>query len=349
MQHPVEVFSCWPGREPVLAQELLRMNVSAQPEVLAPGFVGVHAPTPGNAPSIAFATQVWPEATPLQATSIKAWAEALLPTLRTIDDESWRLHVFCHDIEGAEVTARRAALIDDAVRALLKQKQRRLLRTLLDRDAQATPWRRNETLVEVALTGRATGFISLVRAPTRKHWRHIISQFSGGVAHPEEDREPPARAYLKLREATMHMGRAPSEEETCVDLGASPGSWTYDALMAGAYVTGIDRSPLREDMMEHPRFTFVKADAFKFAPEARVDWLVCDVIAYPQRNIALLDQWLTEGWCKHFVVTLKFKGADDYAAVDACKEMLHRHGAKFGLRQLGSNKNEVTAYGTARK
>jgi 23S rRNA (cytidine2498-2'-O)-methyltransferase len=141
------------------------------------------------------------------------------------------------------------------------------------------------------------------------------------------------------------MHRAIAKDETCVDLGASPGSWTWWALERGARVTAVDRSPLRDDLMRHPQMTFVRGDAFEFQPEEPVDWLLCDVIAFPERSIELLERWLRERWCRLFCVTLKFRGADEYVHLEAARQMLLASGAAFQLRRLSSNKNEVTAFG----
>jgi 23S rRNA (cytidine2498-2'-O)-methyltransferase len=92
-----------------------------------------------------------------------------------------------------------------------------------------------------------------------------------------------------------------------VDLGAAPGSWTYLALNRGAHVTAVDRSPLRQDLMNHPRLRFMRGDAFQFKPPLPVDWLLCDVVAAPERSAELLLRWLRNRWCRHFVVTLKLK------------------------------------------
>jgi 23S rRNA C2498 (ribose-2'-O)-methylase RlmM len=50
------------------------------------------------------------------------------------------------------------------------------------------------------------------------------------------DKATPSRAYAKLVEAKLRLGRAIRAGETCVDLGASPGSWTYVAVTRGARV-----------------------------------------------------------------------------------------------------------------
>ncbi|MBX6322535.1 MAG: hypothetical protein IRY94_11960, partial [Rhodospirillaceae bacterium] len=54
------------------------------------------------------------------------------------------------------------------------------------------------------------------------------SPFPDGVVRFVEDREgPPNRAYLKLWEALTLIGRHPRPGEVCLDLGASPGGWTW--------------------------------------------------------------------------------------------------------------------------
>lgn len=133
--------------------------------------------------------------------------------------------------------------------------------------------------------------------------------------------------------------------EVCVDLGSSPGGWAWVALRRGASVTAVDRSPLREDLMEHRRLTFVRGDAFKFEPAQPVDWLFSDVIAYPARILELLTQWVTQRWCRRFCVTIKFQGREDYAILIDYAQMLSAHTTSFALRRLKVNKNEVTAYG----
>src|SRR4029079_14804679 len=108
------------------------------------------------------------------------------------------------------------------------------------------------------------------------------------------------------------LGRWIGADSTCVDLGASPGSWSYVALNRGARVLAVDRAPLRQDLMSHPRVTFRKGDAFSFDPGASVDWLLCDVIAAPERTIELLLRWVRRRQAACFVATIKFKGTDDY-------------------------------------
>ena len=79
-----------------------------------------------------------------------------------------------------------------------------------------------------------------------------------------------------------------------------------------ARVVAIDRSPLRPDLMANPALTFLRGDAFKYQPPETVDWLLCDVIAFPQRIIDLLQTWIAGRWCRRFCVTIKFRGNAEY-------------------------------------
>ena len=119
------------------------------------------------------------------------------------------------------------------------------------------------------------------------------------------------------------------------------------ALQRGAKVIAVDRSPLRDDLMRDPHLRFHQADAFKFEPPAQVDWLICDVIAAPQRNIDLLLQWLRERRMRNFIVTIKFKGSDEYPLLDRLKRDAPPLCEDFRLNRLCANKNEVSAFGRA--
>ena len=56
--------------------------------------------------------------------------------------------------------------------------------------------------------------------------------------------------------------------------------------------------------------------AFGMTPEP-VDWLFSDVIAYPDRLLALVRRWIDAGAARHIVCTIKFQGATDHEAAEA--------------------------------
>ena len=93
--------------------------------------------------------------------------------------------------------------------------------------------------------------------------------------------------------------------------------------------------------MAHAAVRFVQGDAFRFEPPAPVDWLVCDVIAAPQRSIDLALHWARQRWARNLVVTIKFKGEADYPLLDQLKSDLAPACQEFRLARLCANRNEA--------
>lgn len=163
------------------------------------------------------------------------------------------------------------------------------------------------------------------------------SPFVNGVCPFVEDRVgPPSRAYLKLWEALVRLGRWPRAGETCIDLGASPGGWTWVLATLGARVTAVDKAPLDPAVAAMPGVTQRLESAFGLAPEP-VDWLCSDVIAYPDRLLALVRRWIAAGAARHIVCTIKFQGATDHDAADAFAAI---PGGR--VLHLSHNKHELT-------
>ena len=52
-------------------------------------------------------------------------------------------------------------------------------------------------------------------------------------------------------------------------------------------------------------------------PREKVDWLFSDIIAYPDRLLALVQNWIAAGAPRHIICTLKFQGETDHAAAEA--------------------------------
>ncbi len=125
----------------------------------------------------------------------------------------------------------------------------------------------------------------LLASPTK------TSPFPNGEAAFVEDRAgPPSRAYLKLWEACTRLGAWPQPGDRCVDLGASPGGWTWALAKLGADVLAIDRAPLDPAVAAMPGVRWQEGSAFTLEPFA-VDWLFSDVIAYPAPLLDLVRRW----------------------------------------------------------
>jgi len=166
------------------------------------------------------------------------------------------------------------------------------------------------------------------------------SPFPHGEVGFVEDREgPPNRAYLKLWEALTLLGEVPRPGERCLDLGSSPGGWTWALARLGATVVSVDKAPLDPGVAAMEGVTFRQQSAFSVDPaaEGAFDWLFCDVVCYPARLLALVRRWREAAAARRFVCTLKFQGETDHAAAAAFAAL---PGAR--LVHLHHNKHELT-------
>jgi len=107
-------------------------------------------------------------------------------------------------------------------------------------------------------------------------------------------RGPPSRAYLKLWEALTVFGCRPEPGETCLDLGASPGGWSWALQGMGAHVVSVDKAPLAPEIARLPGIEHRQESAFALDPRVigPVDWVFSDVVCYPERLLALVERWL---------------------------------------------------------
>jgi 23S rRNA (cytidine2498-2'-O)-methyltransferase len=184
------------------------------------------------------------------------------------------------------------------------------------------------------------GSWTLIDADTLLAAPHCASPFPNGEVQFVEDRAaPPSRAYLKLWELFTVLDERPKPGELCLDLGASPGGWSFVLQQLGARVLSVDKAALDERLAELPGIEFRRGSAFALDPRmvGPVDWLFCDVVCYPKRLLTLVQKWLAAGSVRRFVCTLKFQGATDF-------ETAQRFAAIPGSRlmHLHHNKHELT-------
>jgi len=336
------------GQERHLCTELLALGGPVECTDLELSVVelsGVSAATFEAFP-LFFSRQLLPNAQALSASSIKTWATAITQKLIEQLGESttaWRLHIF--DPATADTGERyaRPRLIQQEVLAILKQKRRSLLKTLVDERGG------EGTLVQVVTFSPTGGFISFADQKLCSTLSPTISPEVAGYVNIPDDRTPPSRAFKKLREAITVFGLSFKRGMHCVDLGACPGGWAHVLLEHECRVTAIDRTPLDPPLMRNRDLIFVQGDAFTWAPEKPVDWMVCDVITSPDRTVELLKRWLEGKLCRSFCVTVKFKGDPDFNALRELRELLAQGCSWFSMKQLTNNKNELTVVGRAAK
>jgi 23S rRNA (cytidine2498-2'-O)-methyltransferase len=259
----------------------------------------------GPARPVAWAANIWFDLLPLPVVSIGDAAQRLRAIQR-----NWTLHPTGH--------FRRAALIAERLPPIRPRPH------VFPQPAPAAP-----------LGAWTLWQPDLVYASAR-----CSSAFAHGAPVFAEDRTgPPNRAYLKLWEALTVLGHRPGAGETCLDLGAAPGGWTWVLASLGARVLAVDKAPLEPRIAAMAGVSQRNESAFGLAPDSvgPVDWLFSDVICYPARLLALVQRWRDSGLARNMICTVKFQAETDHAAARAFAAI---PGSR--LMHLHHNKHELT-------
>ncbi len=166
---------------------------------------------------------------------------------------------------------------------------------------------------------------------------------NGEIAFVEDKTGPPNRAYLKLWEALTVLGRWPGPGDVCLDLGSSPGGWTWALARLGARVISVDKAPLSDAVARMAGVESRRESAFALKPGdiGPVDWLFSDVVCYPERLYRLITAWIESGLARTMVCTVKFQGETDFTAQDRIAaipggRLMHLHHNKHELTWLWS-------------
>jgi len=166
------------------------------------------------------------------------------------------------------------------------------------------------------------------------------SSFPNGEAHFIENKiDPPSRAYLKLWEALTILGKNPKPGDICLDLGSSPGGWSWVLAELGAKVISVDKSPLDPSLNNHPLISYIKTSAFALDPFAfpHLDWIVCDIICYPLKLFQFIQKWIIKFPNAQFICTLKFQGETDHQTTALFASIPNSK-----IIHLSHNKHELT-------
>lgn len=158
----------------------------------------------------------------------------------------------------------------------------------------------------------------------------------------EDKINPPNRAYLKLWEALTLLGKYPKPGDKALDLGASPGGWTYVMHSLGASVTAVDKALLDPKIEQLPRVTFLQQSAFALDPaqlEQSYDWVLSDVACYPERAFALIMKWIESGKTKQMIFTIKLQGKIELSTLKRFQKIPNSF-----LTNMFYNKHEVTFF-----
>ena len=183
------------------------------------------------------------------------------------------------------------------------------------------------------------------------------SPLENGIMRLKFPNEAPSRSTLKLEEAFLQFIPKPEWDKrlggglNAVDLGASPGGWTYQLVKRSMMVTAIDNGPMAESLMQTGQVRHYTVDGFKFEPQKKnVYWLVCDMIEQPQWVAQRMGDWLINGWCQEAIFNLKLPMKKRYETVTDILAQLEQRlldaDIKFRLqvKHLYHDREEVTVH-----
>lgn len=326
------LLTCQPGYEDLLAKELAEFGAHVSRH--GPGWMlAERAPE-----QLAFAHATYAEVVEMRGESVNALAAQLADYLLTgIRGERIEAAWPCVFDGPAELVGlgRRISAVEKAFRELLKKKLSRVAKLAVPELPRGV--------------GEARGLF--VWFSDFGELQVSRSVRLNGQRRMADDTLAPSRSYLKVEEAYVVLGQEPQRGETVVDLGAAPGGWSYSAAKRGAKVIAIDNGPLKGGALNHPLIEHRREDAFRFAPPAGTvyDWLFCDMVEEPHHVVQhIVEPWLARGWCRKFVVNLKFGRVD---AVALLRELhtpasaLVRFAPETRIRHLYHDREEFTLTG----
>ncbi len=187
------------------------------------------------------------------------------------------------------------------------------------------------------------GVFSLLDNNTLLFSTNRLKAWPDGVCSFVEDKvNPPNRAYLKLWEALTLLHDYPKVGDIALDLGASPGGWTYVMQTLGCQVTSVDKAPLAAHIAALPGVHYSQNSAFAIDPmhcEHEYDWVLSDVACYPERAYQLIMKWIASGKAKQLIFTIKLQGETNLKIIEQFKSIPGSY-----ITNLYHNKHEATFF-----
>ena len=179
-----------------------------------------------------------------------------------------------------------------------------------------------------------------------------------GIPRLKFPKDAPSRSTLKLEEA-FHVFLSPQEQAamlregmSAVDLGASPGGWSYQLVRRGIRIEAIDNGPMDKELMRSGLVHHIKVDGFSYSPRRPVDWMVCDIVEQPKRIAKLAGRWMAQGLCGATIFNLKLPMKKRYEEIKLCVDIIKGElarstaGKTFSIciKQLYHDREEATGF-----
>lgn len=184
----------------------------------------------------------------------------------------------------------------------------------------------------------------------------FANPFEIGVVRLKFPPAAPSRSTLKLEEA-FHTFLSAEQRQSllqpgmrAVDLGASPGGWTYQFVRRKIKVIAVDNGKMDEQLVESGLVTVIASNGLTYTPREPVDWLVCDMIETPARVCETAVRWFERGLCERAVITLKLpmkkRLEEVQTRLSEVKEKIKAVNGSLVVKakHLYHNRDEVTLY-----
>jgi 23S rRNA (cytidine2498-2'-O)-methyltransferase len=245
-------------------------------------------------------------------------------------DSIWNC-IFIH-VNPIEGLSRRSSSIQEAFSNILKKRMSRV----------AKLFRYNQIPDAGSYTGLLVFFSDFKKCYVTD--RFIYNGQRRMADHPDA----PSRSFLKIEEAFSILKLKPEINDLVIDLGASPGGWSFSAALKGASVCAVDNAKLKGGASNHPGIIHYQINAFDYKPDKKVDWLLCDMIVEPYKVIKLLEEWLTRKLCRFFIINLKFGYTDIIALINDIEhdnDLIKKMTSFIQIIHLYHDRDEVTLIG----
>jgi 23S rRNA (cytidine2498-2'-O)-methyltransferase len=341
---------CQQGAEAVLKRELAERAPQLRPAFSRPGFVTFKLDAPCAKPAKFSLPSAFARTSGFSLGSVKGdrlkelakrlWelpdVEAFLGSVEVAGLHVWQRDERMPGDRGFEPGP--TALSDEAEHAVRELAPVHALREDETGGHRATP--RNRWVLDVALVEPGQWIVGCHRTTSR------VASWPGGVPPLEMPEHAVSRAYLKMAEAMTWASLPMARGERVVELGCAPGGASQALLDSGLEVIGVDPAEVDEAVLEHPRFTHVRARSVEASRKIfrRVQWLAADMNVPPQYTLDAVEAVVTHPGIhiRGMLLTLKLPDWELTKELPAFAARVREWGYKdVRLRQLAFNRQEI--------
>ncbi len=345
-------YLCGNGWEEALCEELTAADPGSSFSPRAAGLVVGERRSALQRLEPVFARQWLPDCREVHGDSVADLTQELGRVIDPYLDANpipWTMHCFTPDLFTEESThyeflSGRTTLIFEKFMQRMSTYRRRAFERF--QDLKTIDEKRPFLFIQAVLVDTDCLWVSVTKLFKTDRGRYVPFLWRGTSGPVPHDPQAPCRSYYKIEEAWQQAGVFPRPGETCIDIGAAPGGWTWAALKRGARVIAVDFADLKEHVENHPRCEHSRDNGYAFMPGKQADWLFCDMIVKPMATLGLLERWLQAKACRKFVVNVKFRGKQPASILAAIADLQARFAiSRLMIRHLYYDRNEITLIG----